>query len=62
MERLLKDKATEAGLPDSYGEQGFEDHLEELKVKNVDQLESDSERRAAKVKNISLRLLSVTSP
>lgn len=60
MRQFIQDKAREAGLP-TFGEKGFNELFNELEVK-VDELSTEAEKRAAKVKNISLRLLSVTSP
>ena len=45
-------------MPDIDGAQKIEELLGDLKV-DVYTLESESERRAAKVKNISLRLLGI---
>ena len=61
MKDLIKAKADAAGLPTKDGKSEFASHFDELKV-NVDSLESEEEKRAAKVKNISLRLLGISSP
>ena len=45
----------------TFGQKPFEEHFDELKV-NLDDITSEEDKRAAKVKNISLRLLSVQSP
>ena len=61
MRQLIKDKANEAGLPNLGDTQDFASRFEEIEV-DVNNLQTEEERRAAKVKNISLRLLGVSSP
>lgn len=55
MLKLIRDKA------EAIGNQEFSKHWDQLKA-DVNPESSESDRQAAKVKNISLRLLNVTSP
>ena len=61
MTKMIRDKAKAAGLPTQSGEDEFANHFGDIKV-DLDKVETEEERRAAKVKNISLRLLGVDSP
>ena len=58
MRDLISKKAKEAGI---IGKADFAEHWNELSVDPSTQM-TEEERRAAKVKNISLRLLNVESP
>ena len=60
MKEFIKEKAAQAGLPTTDGESEFTSHFDDIKI-NVDALESEEDKRAAKVKNISLRLLGISS-
>ena len=56
--QLILEKAKEAGV---IGEKDFSLHWDQLKA-NEDASQSEADKRAAKVKNISLRLLNVDTP
>lgn len=61
MRQFIKDKAAEAGVPHLGGGKDLSGHFDALKV-DISAIEDEGERRAAKVKNISLRLLGVNGP
>ena len=58
MRQFIEDKAKEAGV---IGAEDMHKHFDSLKA-DVDESMSPEELRAAKVKNISLRLLNVEKP